>query len=110
MAVSQATKDRGKLAALIDHLNQLPPASLQKLASHLGSDELVSLPQDERLIIWNELTDFVARHRKFVSAKWALRSEDLDQLAAVADQLEPEEPSFKYRRLFSRFRSLRGIG
>jgi len=101
MAVNQATNDRSKLAALVDHMNQLPPASRQKLISQLASDEVVSLPDEDRLIIWNELTDFVARHRRFAKAKWALRSEDLDQIASVAEKLEPKEPSYKYRRLFT---------
>lgn len=100
MAVNQAMQDRSKLAAIVDHLNQLPPSTRQKLISHLGSEKVISLPQEERLTIWNELADFVAKHRKFAGAKWALGSDELDQITAVADRLEPEEPAYKYQRLF----------
>jgi hypothetical protein len=100
MAVNQAIQDRAKLATIVDHLNQLPPAARQKLIAHLGSDEVVSLPEEERLSIWNELTDFVTRHRKFSHADWALPSDEINQIAAIAARLEPADPVYKYRRLF----------
>jgi hypothetical protein len=100
MAISQATQDRSKLATIVDHMNKLPPSARQKLLSHLSSEEVISSPEEERLTIWNELTDFVARHRKYAAAKWALGSDELNQIAAVADHLEPQDPSYKYRRLF----------
>jgi hypothetical protein len=100
MAVSQAIQDRSKLAAIVDHLNQLPPVPRQKLLDHMGSEGIVSLPQEERLLIWNELADFVTTHRKFASADWALGSDEIDRIAIVAARLEPEDPAYKYRRLF----------
>lgn len=100
MAVNQAIEDRSKLATIVDHLNKLTPDPRQKLLSHLSSEEIISLPQEERLPIWNELTDFVNRHRRFASAKWALGADEIDQIAAVAARLEPADPAYKFRRLF----------
>lgn len=100
MAVSQAVQDQKKLAPIVDHLNQLPAAARQKLLAHLASDEVVSLPQEERLPIWNELTDFVTKHKKFAGAKWTLGLDEIVEISAVADRLEPEAPNYKYRRLF----------
>jgi hypothetical protein len=100
MAVSQAIQDRSKLATIVGHLNQLHPAARQKLLAHLSSEDVVSLPKEERLPIWNELVDFVTSHRKFAGADWALGSDEIDRIAAVAARVEPEEPAFKYRRLF----------
>jgi hypothetical protein len=100
MAVSQAIQDRSKLAIIVGHLNQLHPTARQKLLDHLSSEDVVSLPQEERLPIWNELVDFVNSHRKFAGADWALGSDEIDRIAAVAARLEPEDPAFKYRRLF----------
>jgi hypothetical protein len=100
MAVNHAASDLSKLAILVNHLNQLPPSARQKLLSHLGSEDVVSLPQNERLNLWNELTDFVIKHRKFAGAAWALGSDEIDRIAALADRLEPTDPTYKYRRLF----------
>ena len=101
MAVDQATQDHRKLAALIGHLNQLPPATRKKAVSYLASDKLLSLTDDVRLTIWNELVDFVGRHRKFSGADWALNGEEVDAIAEVASRLEPYEAVLKYRRLFA---------
>ena len=100
MAVNQAIQDRSKLATIVDHLNQLPPAARQKLIDYLGSEEIVSLSQEERLPLWNEITDFVTRHRKFAGANWALSAEEIERIAVVADKLEPQAPAYKFRRLF----------
>lgn len=100
MAVSQVIEDRSKLATIVDHLNKLPPAARQKLLAHLGSEEVISLPQEERLPLWNELTDFVTRHTKFAGANWALSTDEINQIADVAARLEPKDPAYKYRRLF----------
>jgi hypothetical protein len=100
MAAQQAIEDYEKLVTLIDHLNQLPKATRQKLVSHLESDELVSLPDKARLPLWNELIDFVVRHRKFSEADWTLGADEVNQLAEVASRLEPQQALYKHRRLF----------
>jgi hypothetical protein len=101
MAATQAIQDSQKLPQFIDHLNRLPKTTRQKIASHLGSDEVLSLPEDARVLLWNELVDFISRHRKYSSADWALPSEEIETLSSVAAQLEPRDPLFKYRRLFA---------
>jgi hypothetical protein len=101
MAVAQAVQDSQKLPQLIDHLNQLPKAARQNVVSHLSSQEVLLLPKDARLLLWNELVDFISRHRKYAAADWALPSEEIEALTSAAAQLEPHDPLFKYRRLFA---------
>lgn len=101
MAINQAKQDRTKLATLVDYFDKLPPAAREKLLSYLDSEEIISLPQEERLPIWNQLTDLVSNHRKYAEAKWAMTPDEVDRIAAVADRLEPESPAYKHRRLFT---------
>jgi hypothetical protein len=101
LAINQAKQDRLKLATLVNYFNSLPPAAQEHLISFLGSEEVVSLPQEERLPIWNELTNFVSKHRKFSNAKWAMSSEKVNIIAAIVDRIEPDSPDYKHQRLFN---------
>jgi hypothetical protein len=100
LALNQAKRDRDKLASLIGYADKLPPAARATLLSYLGSEEVLSLPQEERLPIWNQLIDLVSTHRKYVEADWAMSPDEVNKIAAVADSLEPESPAYKHRRLF----------
>ncbi len=101
LAISQAKQDRLKLATLINHFNNLPLPARENLLSYLGSEEVASWSLEERLPIWNELIELVSRHRKFANAKWAMTSDEVNGIAAIADRVEPESPAYKYRRLFT---------
>jgi hypothetical protein len=101
LAVSAARQDITKLAALIDDFAKLPPPAREQILSYLGSEEIISLPQEERLPIWNELVDLVSKHRKFAGAGWAMNPEEVDRIAAVADRLSPESPILRHQRLFT---------
>ena len=101
MAIAAAKSDRGKLAELIDHMANLPPAAHEQLLAHLGSDAVITLPEADRLSLWTELVDLVTKHRKFSDAGWAMKPEQVDHIAAVAERLAPDSPAFRHQRLFS---------
>jgi hypothetical protein len=54
-ATRAAKQDPKKLAELIDLLPTLPSSGLNQLVIHLGSDEIVSMPERDRLPLWSEL-------------------------------------------------------
>lgn len=101
LAVRAAKQDRSNLTGLMDDFVKLPPPARAQIVSYLGSEEITSLPQEERLPLWNELVDLVLKHRKFAGADWAMTPEEVDHIAAVADALAPESPALRYRRLFT---------
>jgi hypothetical protein len=88
-AIRAAKQDPKKLAELIDLLPTLPSSGLNQLVTHLGSDTIVSMPEQDRLPLWNELMDLVSRHRKFADAEWAIGNyeeqlKDLESRPGVA--------------------------
>lgn len=101
LAVSEAKKDVSNLTELIDHLDSLPQPACEQLLEHLGSDTVLALPEDDRSRLWNKLVDVVTKHRKFADAKWAMKPEQVNKLAALAEQLQPRTPFFRHQRLFS---------
>lgn len=99
LAIAAAKLDRSKLLTLVSHMNDLPFDAREKVFSYLGSEPITSLPEQERLPIWNELTDMIVSHTKFADAKWAMPPEEIDRITAIANQLEPNSPAAKHRRL-----------
>jgi len=101
LAVSEAKKDISKLAEIIDHMENLPQPAHEQVLEHLRSDTVMVMPEAERLHIWNKLVDLITKHQKYADAKWAMKPEQVDKIALVADQLAPDAPFFRHQRLFS---------
>lgn len=101
MAITAGKSNREKLAELIDHMENLPPAAHEQLLAHLGSDAVITMPEADRLGLWTELVDLVVKHRKFSDAGWAMKPEQVDKIADLAERLAPDAPTFRHQRLFS---------
>lgn len=100
LAVALAKSDSGKLCELIKRLSDLPKSAHESLLEHLNSDAVVSLPEAERLPIWESLDELVRHHRKFSDADWALPEDAVNKIAETAQTLAPNSPAFKYHHLF----------
>lgn len=99
-AVALAKSDSGKLCELINRLSDLPKSAHESLLEHLSSDLVVSLPEADRLPIWENLEELVRRHRKFSDTDWALPEGTVNRIAETARTLAPISPVFKYHHLF----------
>jgi hypothetical protein len=101
LALNEAKKDVWKLIELINYLPTLPQSVHEKLLEHLASDEVLTLSEGDRLRLWNALVGLVTTHRKFADADWAMKFEQVNRIAAIAEQLAPQAPFFRHQRLFS---------
>jgi hypothetical protein len=101
LAVSMANDDMAKLIELIDHFDDLPKPSFDKLLEVLSSDAISSFSEDKRLQLWDRLKGFTSKHRRFSDAAWALNDELLSSIEAVIKRLAPSNPFYLYQRLFS---------
>lgn len=101
MAVNVAKSNRKKLLELIDHIANLPEPSFDKLLDHLESEEVLTMPEADRLEIWVKLVDLVREHRKFSEAKWAMLPAQVDKIASITEKLAPATTTLRYQRLFS---------
>lgn len=100
LAVELAKQDHIRLTALIGHFNSLPPAQRRDLLAYLSSETITQLPEQTRVGLWNKLVNLSSRHRKYAEADWAMDEQEVSELVAVAEKLEPQSPEYKYRRLF----------
>ena len=101
IAISMASNDIDKLAQLVGDLDHLPKPSLDKILEHLSSEEICGKPEDQRLKLWTQLTEFASNHRRFSDAEWALSDNIVSKIETVAAKLAPENPFYFHRRLFS---------
>ena len=101
IAISMASNDIDKLAQLVGDLDHLPKPSLDKILEYLSSEEICGKPEDQRLKLWTQLTEFASNHRRFSDAEWALSDNIVSKIETVAAKLAPENPFYFHRRLFS---------
>jgi len=101
LAVAAAGQDTARLSALIDHFDNLPKPASDQLLQVFASQPISELPEEQRLSIWDHLTKFTNKHRRFSDAKWALPDELITRIEQVAEQLAPTNPFNLYQHLFT---------
>lgn len=101
LAVSSADHDTARLSELIDHFDNLPKPAFDQLIEVLFSTSVSDLLEERRLCIWDHLTKFTSKHRRFADEKWALPDEALTKIERVAEGLAPSSPFNLYQHLFS---------
>ena len=101
LAVAAAGQDTARLSELIDHFDNLPEPAFDQLLQALTSNPISKLPEEQRLSIWDHLTKFTNKHRRFSDAKWALPDELITRIEQVAEQLAPTNPFNLYQHLFT---------
>jgi uncharacterized protein YciU (UPF0263 family) len=100
-AVSMASHDMERLNDLVDHLDNLPLPSFEKVLEHLSSEAVCGTPEDDRLSLWNRLTEFTSKHKRFSNAEWALSSDIISKIETVAEKLAPKNSLNLNLRLFN---------
>ena len=101
LALQIADGDPSRLMTLIGEMDHLPPPTFDGLLTHLQSDAVTSLPEEERTKLWSSLVEFTARHRRFSDAEWALKDDILSRIDDVATKLAPKGLQNLYRRIFN---------
>lgn len=100
-AVSMAGYDVVKLNELIRHFDSLPESSFEKFLRQLSSESIARQPEDERLVLWDNLLRFISRQKRFPDAKWSVGSEIIKRIEDIAQRLAPTNPLYLYRRWFT---------
>ncbi|MDL2321529.1 hypothetical protein LJC47_04215 [Desulfosarcina sp. OttesenSCG-928-B08] len=101
LAVTAAGHNTDRLSTLIDHFDHLPDLAFDQLLETLASQLLLELPEEQRLPIWDQLTKFTNKHRRFSYMEWALPDELITRIEQVAAQLVPANPFILYQPLFA---------
>jgi hypothetical protein len=65
------------------------------------SKPVLELSEELRLPLWESLTAFAAKHRKFSNAQWVMPPEAIAKIEEAAAKLAPKSASLVHHRLFS---------
>lgn len=101
LAVTAAGQDVLRISTLIDHFDHLTKPAFDQFLQVLSSQTILETSEEERLSLWDRLTRFTKKHRRFSDAKWALPDELIRQLETVAKKLAPADPFNLHKHLFS---------
>ena len=101
LAVTAAGHDIDRLSELINHFDKLPQSVFGQLIDVLSSLPVSALPEEQQLSLWNHLTKFTKKHRRFSDAEWALPEDLVIRLEQVSEHLAPSNPFNLYQRLFN---------
>jgi hypothetical protein len=101
LAVNEAGHDYIRLSQLIDHLGNLSRNSFDSLLKKLSSQEILQLPETQRLILWNHLTKLITMHQRSTPANWAIPATQIEQIEIVATKLAPLKPFDRHQHLFT---------
>ncbi len=91
LAVEVAGTNFERISNLVDHFGHLPPQAFDQFIDNLSSGALKALPEEKKRIIWDKLTQFATKHRRFSDAKWSLPDELLIRIESVAKNLAPKD-------------------
>lgn len=101
LAVESAGTQPPRLRALAEHLPDLPSSLRTRFVSRLASNDIRSLSERDRFVVWEELDALLRRHRRFSDAHWALPEAELAPIRLAADGLSVQSPVLRARWLFA---------
>lgn len=98
--IKYSKADINKLSDLIDLLDDVPKKLFDKIITKLSEKKLKKLSDEKRYHLWNHLEDFINRHVKFSTSKWALPSDVLDIIKNISDEIKPDSLVLTSKRFF----------
>jgi excisionase family DNA binding protein len=109
-AIAHAATSPKRLAQLVNMISTVPAQDRDRMITHMEAVGASSELDDEgRSQLWEALETTVARHRRFTTAAWAMESEILDRLKALADVVEPTSDPSRLAYLFGWHPDLEGV-
>ena len=101
MLIDDVGEDPERWIDLIGRVSDLPEEARRSAVAALGDLAAAGTDETYNSKVWPVLREFVARHRQFHDAEWALPTADLMPFEQAMDGLRPAEPSVSYGDLFS---------
>jgi hypothetical protein len=100
LALDIAKKDHDRTVELIDKMDQLVPEVISEFLDYLGSEEVRSMVDEQRLPLWERLFALSMGCKRFPERDGLLSTSDFDRVDQLVMRLQPSRASARYRRLF----------
>ena len=86
---------------LVENLDNIPQPSFNDFLNYLSTDDIINLPDEQKVNIWETITLLVHKHKYYSDEKWALPKEKIELLEKTATKLKPSTHVYVYKHLFS---------
>jgi excisionase family DNA binding protein len=101
LAINLATGTPSRWVPLVDNYEQLPPKGRSELLEALRNDVANSTwSADDSHDLWQMLDEKIHRHEEFSEAEWALHTDELKNLQAMAEVVASDSDPRRYISLF----------
>lgn len=100
MAAANAIADTNRLVELVEQFESLTRPAAEKVLSHLTSDAVLGIAEEQRMPLWTKLVEVADKHKKFAGSDWAMPKDMVDQIALASKALAPKSLLNIHRRLF----------
>ncbi|MDO4260156.1 MAG: hypothetical protein Q4C87_11630 [Actinomycetaceae bacterium] len=108
--IEDARTDPERWVVLLKHISEMLPSDRQKVIDALAELASQSLSETTfRGTIWNQLVEFICRHRESPNAPDALSGEELGNLEVLAQQYQPDAAYQRRIHLFQSWTPCIGI-
>lgn len=102
LAIEYSKKDANKIKELINVMDDVPKEIFEAIYNKVISKDVISLKDEEKYIIWDEIEKMIAKHKKFSKSDWALPEEAVNKLEIMSNKIKPESFKIYLRRKFNR--------
>ena len=93
--------DADRWCELLSKFSDLPPPARPQVAAALDQLAAGDPTEEFKSAVWPVLREFLASHRDFHDAQWALPEAELEPLDRLLERLRPADPVAVYGHLFS---------
>lgn len=93
----------------VPRIGDLSGPQRDQAVAALSTVDVRSMGEEDLLALWNSVTAFVARHRQYSDAEWALPEDLLRELTACGDRIEPAYLPHRHARLFGWHPNVPGV-
>ena len=100
-AVEMAKENIEYISKLVENFSNIPEPAFSTLLKHLDSEKIRALSDEQRQPIWENMTSFIRKHRRFADPEEAFPEDKIKSLEKVAEKLAPKNYEILYRDLFS---------
>lgn len=100
LAILNSKTNTKKICDLIDIMDNVPKYLFDKIFDKLSSNEIKTLNENRKFVIWNHLEDFITWHKRTNNFKDSLPNEAIKKLELLSSNIKPHNILIFARRYF----------
>ena len=101
LAIKYSKTNPERIIKLIQIMDDVPKDLFDLIYNKIVSKDIITISDDSKFIIWNEIENLISKHKKYSDTDWALPKEAIEILEKMAKTVKPIKNEICYKRLFN---------